>query len=179
MTDSLVFCFQRWYSIHWKQFRRPTHTCDGGGPDRLQGKWDADRPIQPRLCGRARNNSFRADAAGNFNMGYSCSSQVLTIGNHTGIIVLDYISPFLDPGQGLPAGLHEIEMIQRARAKQAWKASLPPLDDLSQLDKRRKMMEEMEAQEWAFREAEIKKWVFIGMLLFKRFRMYVIDLIFS
>lgn len=48
-------------------------------------------------------------------------------------------------------------MIQRARAKQAWKATLPPLDDLSQLDKRRKMMEEMELEEWAFREAEIQK----------------------
>uniref|UniRef100_A0A674MG13 Cilia- and flagella-associated protein 91 n=1 Tax=Takifugu rubripes TaxID=31033 RepID=A0A674MG13_TAKRU len=60
-------------------------------------------------------------------------------------------------GSGLPVGLREIEMIQRARAKQAWKATLPPLDDLSQLDKRRKMMEEMEAQDWAFREAEIQK----------------------
>ncbi|CAG05860.1 unnamed protein product [Tetraodon nigroviridis] len=48
-------------------------------------------------------------------------------------------------------------MIQRARAKRAWKATLPPLDDLSQVDKRRQMMEEMEVQEWAFREAEIQK----------------------
>uniref|UniRef100_H3D8U5 Cilia- and flagella-associated protein 91 n=1 Tax=Tetraodon nigroviridis TaxID=99883 RepID=H3D8U5_TETNG len=60
-------------------------------------------------------------------------------------------------GHGLPAGLKEIEMIQRARAKRAWKATLPPLDDLSQVDKRRQMMEEMEVQEWAFREAEIQK----------------------
>lgn len=77
-----------------------------------------------------------------------------------GLLFWITFSPFLGPtGQGLPAGLREIEMIQRARAKQAWKAALPPLDDLSQLDKRRKMMEEMEAQDWAFREAEIKKWV--------------------
>ncbi|KAM7407243.1 hypothetical protein PAMA_003122 [Pampus argenteus] len=48
-------------------------------------------------------------------------------------------------------------MIERARAKQAWEATLPPLDDLSQLDKRRRMMEEMEAKEWAFREGEIQK----------------------
>uniref|UniRef100_A0A3Q3M553 Cilia- and flagella-associated protein 91 n=1 Tax=Mastacembelus armatus TaxID=205130 RepID=A0A3Q3M553_9TELE len=51
----------------------------------------------------------------------------------------------------------EVEMIQRARAKRVWEASLPPLDDLNQLDKRRRMMEEMEAKEWAFREGEIQK----------------------
>ncbi|XP_055006721.1 cilia- and flagella-associated protein 91 isoform X2 [Boleophthalmus pectinirostris] len=60
-------------------------------------------------------------------------------------------------GHGLPAGLAEVEMIERARAKRAWEATLPPLDDLSQLDKRRRMMEEMEAREWAFREGQIQK----------------------
>ncbi|KAE8299214.1 Cilia- and flagella-associated protein 91 [Larimichthys crocea] len=60
-------------------------------------------------------------------------------------------------GRGLPAGLPEVEMIQRARAKRAWEATLPPLDDLSQLDKRRRMMEKMEVKEWAFREGEIQK----------------------
>ncbi|XP_061580416.1 cilia- and flagella-associated protein 91 [Cololabis saira] len=60
-------------------------------------------------------------------------------------------------GRGLPAGLAEVEMIERARAKRAWEATLPPPDDLNQLDKRRRMMEEMEAKEWAFREGEIQK----------------------
>ncbi|XP_053299580.1 cilia- and flagella-associated protein 91 [Pleuronectes platessa] len=60
-------------------------------------------------------------------------------------------------GRGLPAGLAEVEMIERARAKRVWEASLPPLDDLGQLDRRRRMMEEMEAEEWAFREKEIQK----------------------
>ncbi|XP_068614741.1 cilia- and flagella-associated protein 91-like [Brachionichthys hirsutus] len=60
-------------------------------------------------------------------------------------------------GHGLPAGLAEVELIQRARAKRAWEATLPPLNDLSQRDKRRSMMEEMEAAEWAFREGEIQK----------------------
>ncbi|KAK2905285.1 hypothetical protein QQF64_033558 [Cirrhinus molitorella] len=60
-------------------------------------------------------------------------------------------------GRGLPAGLAEVEMIERARMKRAWEATLPPLNDLSQLDKRRKMMEEMERKEWAFREKEIEK----------------------
>ncbi|XP_028249364.1 cilia- and flagella-associated protein 91 isoform X2 [Parambassis ranga] len=60
-------------------------------------------------------------------------------------------------GHGLPAGLAEVEMIERARAKRAWEATLPPPNDMSQLDKRRRMMEEMEAKEWAFREGEIQK----------------------
>ncbi|TDH06784.1 hypothetical protein EPR50_G00117100 [Perca flavescens] len=60
-------------------------------------------------------------------------------------------------GRGLPAGLAEVEMIERARAKRAWEATLPPLNDLSQLDKRRRIMEEMEVKEWAFREGEIEK----------------------
>uniref|UniRef100_A0A8C2ZKS6 Cilia- and flagella-associated protein 91 n=1 Tax=Cyclopterus lumpus TaxID=8103 RepID=A0A8C2ZKS6_CYCLU len=60
-------------------------------------------------------------------------------------------------GRGLPAGLAEVEMIERARAKRAWEATLPPLADLSQLEKRRRMMEVMEVKEWAFRDGEIQK----------------------
>ncbi|OWF41651.1 cilia- and flagella-associated protein 91-like isoform X2 [Mizuhopecten yessoensis] len=60
-------------------------------------------------------------------------------------------------GRGLPAGLAEVEMIERARAKRAWEATLPPLNDVSQLDKRRRMMDEMERKEWALREQEIEK----------------------
>ena len=48
-------------------------------------------------------------------------------------------------------------MIERARAKRKWEASLPPLDDLDRMDVRRKMMEEQERKEWAFREQEIEK----------------------
>lgn len=60
-------------------------------------------------------------------------------------------------GHGLPAGLAEVEMIERARAKRAWEASLPPLSDLDSLEKRRKMMDEQERREWEFRESEIEK----------------------
>ncbi|XP_043927435.1 cilia- and flagella-associated protein 91 [Protopterus annectens] len=60
-------------------------------------------------------------------------------------------------GHGLPAGLAEVEMIERARKKRAWEATLPPLNDVSQLEKRRKMMDDMERKEWAFREREIEK----------------------
>ncbi|XP_075710842.1 cilia- and flagella-associated protein 91 [Rhinoderma darwinii] len=48
-------------------------------------------------------------------------------------------------------------MIERAREKRAWEATLPPLSDPSQLEKRRKMMDEQERKEWAFREQEIEK----------------------
>lgn len=60
-------------------------------------------------------------------------------------------------GRGLPAGLAEVEMIERARMKRAWEKTLPPLDDLTQLEKRRRMMEDMERKEWAFREHEMEK----------------------
>lgn len=68
-----------------------------------------------------------------------------------------YISTHFGLGHGLPAGQAEVEMILRTRARRAWEASLPPLSDLSQLDRRRRMMEEMEAGEWAFREGEIER----------------------
>lgn len=58
---------------------------------------------------------------------------------------------------GLPAGLAEVEMIERARAKRAWELTLPPLTDTAQLDKRRRMMEEQERREWALREQEIDR----------------------
>lgn len=76
------------------------------------------------------------------------------------------LSAFCCLGHGLPAGLAEIEMIERARAKREWESTLPPLNDVSQLEKRRKMMDEMERQEWALRETEIEKSVY---LMFNRF----------
>ncbi|XP_054983722.1 cilia- and flagella-associated protein 91 [Sorex araneus] len=59
--------------------------------------------------------------------------------------------------RGLPAGLAEVEMIERAREKRAWEATLPLLSDTAQYEKRRKMMDAMERKEWAFREQEIGK----------------------
>ena len=44
-----------------------------------------------------------------------------------------------------------------ARAKRQWEASLPPLDDPRQWEKRFKMMGDMERQEWLLRENEIEK----------------------
>ncbi|KAI9353251.1 solute carrier, TRAMD3 or PAT1-domain-containing protein [Zopfochytrium polystomum] len=60
-------------------------------------------------------------------------------------------------GMGLPAGMAELEMIERARAKRAWEAQLPKVVDEETFQKRLKMMEEMELKEWQEREDEIKR----------------------
>eukprot|EP01052_Picozoa_sp_SAG31_P029777 SAG31_NODE_2991_length_4810_cov_8.338145_1_plen_346_part_00 len=61
-------------------------------------------------------------------------------------------------GAGLPAGLAEVEMIERARQKRAFEASLPAIDadDPSSFELRRKLMAEQELKEWAEREKEIE-----------------------
>ncbi|KFU90058.1 AMY-1-associating protein expressed in testis 1, partial [Chaetura pelagica] len=71
-------------------------------------------------------------------------------------------------GRGLPAGLAEVEMIERAREKRAWEATLPALDSPSNIVKRRKMMEEMERKEWAFREQEIEELQELRLEIFKK-----------
>ena len=58
-------------------------------------------------------------------------------------------------GAGLPAGLAEVKMIERARQKREFEASLPPLTDEASLALRKKMMGEQELREWNVREAEI------------------------
>ncbi|KAJ3413697.1 Cilia- and flagella-associated protein 91 [Chytridiales sp. JEL 0842] len=60
-------------------------------------------------------------------------------------------------GAGLPAGMAELEMIERARAKRAWEAMLPHVVDQETFEKRLKMMEEMELREWQDREEEIRR----------------------
>ncbi|KAJ3111548.1 Cilia- and flagella-associated protein 91 [Phlyctochytrium bullatum] len=60
-------------------------------------------------------------------------------------------------GMGLPAGMAELEMIERARAKRAWEAMLPKVTDQESFEKRLRMMEEMELKEWQEREEEIKR----------------------
>jgi len=63
----------------------------------------------------------------------------------------------LSYNRGLPAGLAEVEMIERAREKRTWEQSMPGLDDVNNLHKRRAMMEELERREWVIREKEIEK----------------------
>ncbi|KAI8894254.1 solute carrier, TRAMD3 or PAT1-domain-containing protein [Globomyces pollinis-pini] len=60
-------------------------------------------------------------------------------------------------GNGLPAGMAELEMIERARVKRLWEASLPTVVNQETFERRLKMMEEMELKEWEEREQEIIK----------------------
>lgn len=56
-------------------------------------------------------------------------------------------------GQGLPAGMHEVEIINRMRMKRAWEAILPPMDSEVNVKTRTMIIEAMEIDDWAFREA--------------------------
>ena len=58
-------------------------------------------------------------------------------------------------GAGLPAGLNEVRMIERARQKREFEASLPPMTDEVSLALRRKMMGEQELRDWNVREEQI------------------------
>jgi len=58
-------------------------------------------------------------------------------------------------GAGLPAGLNEVKMIERAREKRTFEASLPPMTDEVSLALRRKMMGEQEMRDWNVREEQI------------------------
>ncbi len=53
--------------------------------------------------------------------------------------------------------VNDIYLFLGARAKRLWEASLPPLDDPQQWEKRFKMMSDMERHEWLLRENEIEK----------------------
>jgi len=61
---------------------------------------------------------------------------------------------------GLPAGLPELEMIERARQKRQWEATLPLVvpGDTAAWEKRLAMMEEREVLEWEYREQEIQRY---------------------
>lgn len=63
---------------------------------------------------------------------------------------------FLKWGAGLPAGMHEIRLIERARMKRSWEKMLPPIVDNESLEQRRKIIEALERHEWACREQEIQ-----------------------
>lgn len=56
-------------------------------------------------------------------------------------------------GHGLPAGVHEVEIINRMRMKRAWEAILPPMDNQTNIRTRTTIIEAMEIDDWAFREA--------------------------
>lgn len=63
----------------------------------------------------------------------------------------------LNFGDGLPAGLAEVQHIKKLREKRAFEATLPPLDDVDRLPLRLKMIEEWETREWAERDVEVRQ----------------------
>lgn len=76
----------------------------------------------------------------------------------------------LKPGQPIPEILHlasqklqfpigpkEILIIERARERRAKEASLPPLNDPESIEKRKKILEEMEEEDWKYREEDIRE----------------------
>lgn len=54
---------------------------------------------------------------------------------------------------GLPAGVHEIHIINRMRIKRAWEAILPPMDTPANIKMRSSIITTLEVEEWAFRES--------------------------
>ncbi|KAI4469663.1 hypothetical protein MML48_1g18959 [Holotrichia oblita] len=64
---------------------------------------------------------------------------------------------FLKWGAGLPIGIREVKLIERARMKRQWEKALPPAADAKSLTKRRNIIDAMEREEWAFREQEIEE----------------------
>ncbi|XP_011494481.1 PREDICTED: protein MAATS1-like [Ceratosolen solmsi marchali] len=59
-------------------------------------------------------------------------------------------------GMELPAGMHELEIINRMRKRRAWERILPPMDTLANIKIRSALIADLENDEWAFREAEIQ-----------------------
>ncbi|XP_017568957.1 cilia- and flagella-associated protein 91 [Pygocentrus nattereri] len=143
----------------WKYFKRPLIPFSQQVPpdvvfalpkaDLLSGQ--AEQPSSPFHCSVGVQTDYRDSETQTepYSPGYTlrpgtAPPELLTLATLTW-------------GHGLPAGLEEVEMIERARMKRAWEATLPPLNDLTQLEKRKRMMDEMERKEWAFREQEIER----------------------
>jgi len=66
-------------------------------------------------------------------------------------------------------------MIERARLKRAWEATLPKVVDKKSYQKRLRMMEAMELQEWKEREEEIEK--LIQYIIIYRYKIYIINIV--
>merc|ERR1719502_927270 len=60
-------------------------------------------------------------------------------------------------GNGLPMGLREVELVERARLKRRVEASFPPVTDDRSFALRAQMMEALETKQWADREADLKR----------------------
>jgi len=63
----------------------------------------------------------------------------------------------LKHNRGLPITLKEVELIERARFKKTFLASLPPITDEASFNLRKRMMEGQELREFRYREEEIQR----------------------
>lgn len=79
-----------------------------------------------------------------------------------------FLKFFLRLGEGLPAGMHEISLIERARMKRSWEKSMPPATNAKNLEERKKIIEAIERDQWAFREKEIQDTNDLRLLLLEK-----------
>ncbi|GFG32380.1 hypothetical protein Cfor_04360 [Coptotermes formosanus] len=59
-------------------------------------------------------------------------------------------------GHGLPAGMQEVEIIERARIKRAWESAVPGSGNPKSIERMRNIIDTLERDEWLFREKEIQ-----------------------
>jgi len=55
-------------------------------------------------------------------------------------------------GHGLPAGVREVEVIERARMRRAWESSAPSSSDPKSIARMRNIIDTLERDECSFRE---------------------------
>ncbi|XP_029672412.1 cilia- and flagella-associated protein 91-like isoform X2 [Formica exsecta] len=67
---------------------------------------------------------------------------------------------------GLPAGVHEIHIINRMQMRRAWATILPPMDTPANMKMRNSIITMLEIDEWTFRESEIQ---FIILTIFQNY----------
>jgi hypothetical protein len=65
-------------------------------------------------------------------------------------------------GNGLPASIDEMELIEQNREKIYFEHALPPTSDEASFSLRRRLMEDQEIREWNKRETEIKRFANIN-----------------
>ncbi|XP_014611744.1 PREDICTED: protein MAATS1-like [Polistes canadensis] len=71
-------------------------------------------------------------------------------------------------GHGLPAGMHETDIINRTKMKRAWEMFLPPMDTEANIKIRKCITKALEEEQWAFRDAEIQCIMDLRLQLMKK-----------
>ncbi|KAI4501230.1 hypothetical protein M0802_003603 [Mischocyttarus mexicanus] len=71
-------------------------------------------------------------------------------------------------GHGLPAGMHEIDIINRTKMKRAWEMFLPPMDTEANIKIRKCITKALEEEQWAYRDTEIQCIMDLRLQLMKK-----------